>query len=317
MAKNTPILVIGAGVSGLSSAILLARAGHEVAIWAKDFTADTTSSIAAAFWYPYLCNPRDKAITWSKDTYDYLVEHAIDDSRAGTKYIQFTEYLKTPSPDPWWKPAVEVFERPTPAELPTGFVDGYRTRAILMDTTSYLPWLLDQATSLGITITQRNVENIDETLDQFDIVVNCSGLGARELCGDTTVFPVRGQVLRVKPTGLDHVVADESGPTLVYAIPRFDDVIVGGTAQANNWNLDPDEADTAAILKNIHTISDRFKNPEILEVKVGLRPARPEIRLERESLGGKTIVHNYGHGGAGFTLSWGCAKEVVEMVSQA
>ncbi len=134
MDKEKQVLVVGAGVSGLSSAILLHDAGYAVTIWAKDLTPDTTSSVAAAFWYPYLCNPRDKAITWSKDTYQYLEKSALTDEASGTRYIMFTEYLKEKTPDPWWRLAVDVFERPSHEELPNGYVDGYRTKAIVMDT---------------------------------------------------------------------------------------------------------------------------------------------------------------------------------------
>ncbi|MBL8531544.1 MAG: FAD-dependent oxidoreductase [Hyphomonadaceae bacterium] len=47
----------------------------------------------------------------------------------------------------------------------------------------------------------------------------------------------------------------------------------------------------------------------VIRVDVGLRPYRPSgFRVAREALGEKTIVHNYGHGGGGITLSWGTSK---------
>ena len=312
MAKDT--LVIGAGVSGLSTAILLHDAGYKVSIWTKDLTPDTTSNIAAAFWYPYLCNPRDKAITWSKNTYQYLEQNVMADKTSGTRYIMFTEYLKKESPDPWWRPAVEVFERPNTEELPNGYVDGYRTKAIVMDTSRYLPWLLAQLEQRGIKIVQREVSNFSEAFDNYDVVVNCTGLGSKELCNDERVFPVRGQVLRVEHNGFNDVVADESEENLAYIIPRFNDIIIGGTSQANDWNLQVDPHDTDDILRKAKTISSEFNDVKILEEKVGLRPARDEVRLEAEDKNGKLLIHNYGHGGAGFTLSWGCALDVVQLV---
>ena len=107
---NKSVLVIGAGVSGLSSAMLLRDAGYNVTIWAKDLTPDTTSNVAAAIWFPFLCNPRDKAITWGKNTYQYLEKHVMPDDASGTFYITWMEYLKEKSPDPWWRPAVEIFD---------------------------------------------------------------------------------------------------------------------------------------------------------------------------------------------------------------
>jgi D-amino-acid oxidase len=50
--------------------------------------------------------------------------------------------------------------------------------------------------------------------------------------------------------------------------------------------------------------------------RVGLRPARPGDRLELDAIGGTAVVHNYGHGGAGVTLSWGCAEAVRDLVAQ-
>ncbi len=315
--NNKNIIVIGAGVSGLSTAILLHDAGYEVTIWTKDLTADTTSNIAAAFWYPYLCNPRDKAISWSKFTYQYLEKNTLGDETSGTRYIMFTEYLKEKSPEPWWRPAVEVFERPAPAELPEGYVDGYRTKAIVMDTSRYLPWLLNQLENRGIEIVQRTISSFDEAFDeQYQVVVNCTALGSRELCDDDRLYPVRGQVVRVEPNGFTEVVADESDENLTYIIPRFNDIIIGGTAQANDWNLKVDPDDTTDILRKAGVIADEFTDVKVLEEKVGLRPARDEIRLEAEDKNGKTLIHNYGHGGAGFTLSWGCANEVVKLVKE-
>ena len=312
--QDKHILVIGAGVSGLSTAILLHDAGYKVTIHTKELTTDTTSNKAAAFWYPYLCEPRDKAITWSKATYQYLEENALGNADSGTRYITFTEYLKEKAPEPWWRPAVEVFERPLASELPSGYVDGYRTKAIVMDTSLYLPWLLKQLEDKGVAIEQEVHNSFNETLDDYDIVINCTGLGARELCDDKKVYPVRGQVLRVKPNGFNAVVADESNDNLTYIIPRFNDIIIGGTAQENDWNLTVDPKDTIEILEKAKLIAPEFEQVEILEQKVGLRPARDEVRLEVENMNGKSVVHNYGHGGAGFTLSWGCAMEVVTLV---
>jgi D-amino-acid oxidase len=314
---STNVLVVGAGVSGLSSAILLHDAGFRVSIWAKDLTSDTTSNIAAAFWYPYLCNPREKAITWSKATYQYLEKNTLSHEASGTKYITFIEYLTQKSPDPWWRAAVDVFERSPQSELPKGYVDGYKTKAIVMDTSRYLPWLLKQIESRGIVIEQKVLSNFDDALSSYDIVVNCTGLGSKELCHDDRLFPVRGQVVRVESNGFDKVVSDENEDNLAYIIPRFNDVIIGGTAQENDWNLQVDPADTVKILEKAKLIAPEFENVKIIEEKVGLRPARDEIRLELETINGKLLIHNYGHGGAGFTLSWGCATEVVSLAINA
>lgn len=100
-----------------------------------------------------------------------------------------------------------------------------------------------------------------------------------------------------------------------YVVPRRDDVIMGGTAIVNDWTTEPDEQATRGIIERCASICPALAEPEILRVKVGLRPGRPTVRLEQEERpDGRCVIHNYGHGGAGFTLSWGCAEEVAELV---
>lgn len=118
----------------------------------------------------------------------------------------------------------------------------------------------------------------------------------------------------VKPNGLKQIIADdEAHNRLAYIIPREKDIVLGGSAQVNDWNLEVDPQDTEEILRKAKLLSPLFNDVTILEEKVGLRPGRAEVRVEVENLDGKTIIHNYGHGGAGFTLSWGCAQDALEL----
>ena len=307
-------LVIGAGVSGLTTALVLARAGHDVNIWAKDLPENTTSSKAAAFWYPYLCNPREKAIPWSKATREYLVNVVAKDQASGVWPMRMVEYLDEPRPEPWWLPAVEEYGEVEKDNLPDGYTNGYWASMVLIDTSKYLPWLVEQLLSEGVAIEKKPLQSFKEVPTIYDLTINCTGLGARELCNDESVYPVRGQVVRIKQMGLHDVVADDEAHNhLAYIIPRGSDIILGGTAQENDWRTEVDPKDTEDILRRTALLYPELKNVEILEVKVGLRPARDEVRLELENIDGKKVIHNYGHGGAGFTLSWGCAQEVLAL----
>jgi D-amino-acid oxidase len=68
-----------------------------------------------------------------------------------------------------------------------------------------------------------------------------------------------------------------------------------------------------AIRERCIALVPALKDATVLEHKVGLRPGRKEVRLELEPLANnRAVIHNYGHGGAGFTLSWGCAAEVAD-----
>ena len=313
MKTSFDALILGAGVSGLSVGIVLLKQGYSVEIWAKDVPPHTTSDVAAALWYPYLCNPRDKAITWSKDTHDYLTAYALPDPRSGCIMRSFIELFEEPVGEPWWADAVDEYRHALPEELPPGYVDGYQTDVVLMDSEVYMRWLVDVFTELGGVITIREVSDFSEACAANPVVINCTGLGSRQLCGDERVYPVRGQVVRAALNSFADIVVSETSSGLSLIAPRIDDVVLGGTTQANNWNTEVDEKDTAEILRKVAALSPAFADVNVLDVKVGLRPARDEVRLETEQMDGGVVIHNYGHGGAGYTLSWGCAQDVLAL----
>ena len=313
MKTSFDALILGAGVSGLSVGIVLLKQGYSVEIWAKDVPPHTTSDVAAALWYPYLCNPRDKAITWSKDTHDYLTAYALPDPRSGCIMRSFIELFEEPVGEPWWADAVDEYRHALPEELPPGYVDGYQTDVVLMDSEVYMRWLVDVFTELGGVITIREVSDFSEACAANPVVINCTGLGSRQLCGDERVYPVRGQVVRASLNSFSDIVVSETASGLSLIAPRIDDVVLGGTTQANNWNTEVDEKDTAEILRKVAALSPAFADVNVLDVKVGLRPARDEVRLETEQMDGGVVIHNYGHGGAGYTLSWGCAQDVLAL----
>jgi D-amino-acid oxidase len=131
----------------------------------------------------------------------------------------------------------------------------------------------------------------------------------------TSLTPVRGQVVVVDQAGIDEwIVDDGDGPVLTYVVPRVDDVVVGGTAEEGVDDLAVDPATAEGILDRATALVPALAGARVLGHKVGLRPARPTVRLEVEGRDGRTVVHCYGHGGAGVTLSWGCAADVTALV---
>jgi D-amino-acid oxidase len=145
--------------------------------------------------------------------------------------------------------------------------------------------------------------------------VNCAGIGARDLVADGSLFPIRGQLVVVKNPGLHEFFSEDTGasPDLTHWYPYGDTLVLGGTAQTDDWNREPDPAVAAAIIRRCTEIEPRLADAEVLAHRVGLRPTRGAVRVEEESKRGARIIHNYGHGGAGVTLSWGCAVDVVQL----
>ena len=173
----------------------------------------------------------------------------------------------------------------------------------------HLPWLVARLRALGGTVERREVASLDEL--EADAVVNCAGLGARELAGDASLVAVRGQVVRVAAPEVREWLLDQSDPQrLVYVVPRVNDVVLGGTADEGAEDRTPDPATTDAIRARCAALIPALRDAPVLGVAVGLRPARPAVRLEAEG----RVVHCYGHGGAGVTLAWGCAGEVAALL---
>lgn len=310
------VVVIGCGVIGLTTAIRLQEAGRRVTIVAAAPPERTTSSVAAALWYPYKAYPEDRVLGWSQRSFAVLVELAGDDS-CGVYLREGIELWRRPVADPWWREAVPQFRRATAADLPPGYRDGYVFGAPIIEMPVYLRYLARRFERGGGTIAYRLLGSIEEALAMSHVVINCAGLGARDLVRDTRLAPIRGQILRVRNPGLSRFVLDEDDPTgVTYIVPRREDCILGGTADADQWDTTPDPATAAAILRRCVAIEPRLADADILEHKVGLRPGRDAVRLEREDRDGAIIVHNYGHGGAGVTLAWGCADEVIRLIDE-
>jgi D-amino-acid oxidase len=301
------VVVVGAGVVGLSCAVRLLEAGHEVGVVARDLPQETTSSVAAALWYPYRAYPFERVTAWAQTTYDALLGLAEDD-RAGVVVRSGTEVLRSPAGRPWWADAVPELRDPT--DLPPGYVAGWSFDAPVVEMPIYLDWLVRRIEDLGGTVTRMALSALP---DQAEVVVNAAGLGGRLLGADESLMPVRGQVVLVEQVGLEQWWLDSTGPT--YVVPRSHDVVVGGTDDEGAWERRPDEAVARDILERARRLVPQLAGARVLKHRVGLRPARPTVRLEeRTGARGNRVIHCYGHGGAGVTLSWGCADEVAALV---
>ena len=309
-------IVVGCGVIGLTAAICMREAGLDARIVASRLPEATTSSVAAAIWYPYKAYPEDSVLSWGGRTYE-VFERLSGIPESGVLMREGVEIWRERVPDPWWAGAVPHVRRCDEDELPPGYTDGHAFVAPVVEMPVYLEYLVDRFAAAGGSVERRTLSSLDE-VDAL-VVVNCTGLGARDLVGDRTMQPIRGQVVRVRNPGLERFILDEDDPKgVTYIIPRSHDCILGGTADEGEWDLEPDPETASGILDRCTRLEPRLADAEILEHRVGLRPGRPTIRLELENDPDRvTRIHNYGHGGSGITLSWGCAEETLRLVQEA
>ncbi len=304
--------VIGAGVIGLTTAIRLLELGLDVTVFTRERIEETTSHVAGAYWHPFAVAPKDRVLPWARITYrisQALADHA---PAAGVAFRTLYKYYPKDEVHTWWMRAAPSYEQLPASTLPPTAVAGYQLTVPVMDSRYFLPYLVAQIRALGGRVEQRTLQHLEELHGTADLLVNCSGLGAATLNGDAAVQPIRGQVLRVKaPAAMERaVVSFDKGWRKTYIVPRTDDCILGGTADAADADTAARPADVEAFVERCIQLRPALQDAEWLEHRVGLRPGRPEIRLETEHVAGQAIIHNYGHGGAGYTVCWGCAASV-------
>lgn len=308
-------IVVGAGVIGLTTALRLLEAGWQVEIMARAFSPHTTSDVAAAVWLPYKAYPPEKVLAWSRRSFE-VYETLAEVPEAGITFTPLTLLsLERARVLPFWASAVRDARRLRAEEVPPGFVEGIAATVPVVETPLFVPWLMREVEQRGAIFREEDVTDLTTLFARTPVVVNCSGLGARTLAADDTVFPIRGQIVRLARTnGVPCVCVDDGPLAPAYVIPRRDDVVCGGTAQEYATSITPTEADAASILERCHILVPALTDAPVLEHRVGLRPGRSAVRLAAERQAGGVLVHNYGHGGSGYTLCWGCAEEVSSML---
>jgi len=310
--RNRRVAIVGAGVSGLTCAVLFAENGFETAVLAEQIGDETNSAAAAAIWYPYDVGPGAEVIPWALISYGRFLELARNPT-TGVSLVELRVFsrLGPIAPPDWAQPFVT--RALAAGEIPAAFVSGFSIHVPLIETTKYLAYLGKRLTNAGGVITgAKRFNQLEELEDAFDLAVNCAGIGACELAPDPELEPHRGQVAIVEKLDLSYAVVCDD-PPLMYAIPRSGDCVFGGTNDVSD-DRQPDSAQTARIITECERVLES-SNTVLLRERVGLRPCRKSgVRVAAVRLrDGRPVIHNYGHGGAGFTLSWGCAQTVLEL----
>ncbi|GAA3419534.1 FAD-dependent oxidoreductase [Streptosporangium vulgare] len=312
------ITVVGAGVIGLTTALRLKEMEAEVSIIASELPQQTSSAVAAALWGPFRAGPPGDVARWSSHSlriFRHLAEHV---PAAGVRISSGIQAARrTVSPPVWHELLNEVAEwTPCAAQdMPEGFVMGWRYSTPMIEMPTYLSYLQNLLSATGTKIEQATLTFLEEA-GQPDLLVNCSGYGAAELAVDPLLRAVRGDHLVVENPGLTDFFSEdrESSDRLTAIYPHRKTVILSGTAIDDVRDRTPDPAIGKEILARCREIDPRLGDASIVDHRVGIRPVRPTVRLEVDRLANKVpCVHNYGHGGAGVTLSWGCAEDVLRI----
>ncbi|MFE0120202.1 FAD-dependent oxidoreductase [[Kitasatospora] papulosa] len=309
MGAVADVIVVGGGVSGLTTALLLAERGLRVRVWSRDPAGATTSAVAGALWWPYRIEPAELVGAWSLETLRVYEELAAAPAETGVRMVAGVhegERLAALGP---WAPGLDRV-----SEVP----EGLRVTLPLIDMPAHLRWLEGRVAAAGGVVERRTVRSFAEAAAEARVVVNCTGLGARELVPDPGVRPVRGQLVVVENPGIDEwfTHADQSSSATTYFFPQPGRLVLGGTAEVDDPRTEPDLRTAREIVERCARVRPEIAGARVLGHRVGLRPSRNAgVRIEAEDLpDGGLLVHNYGHGGAGVTVARGCARAAAQLV---
>ncbi|NXR23268.1 OXDD oxidase, partial [Cinclus mexicanus] len=322
------VAVVGAGVIGLSTALCITETcpSCSVTVLSDQFSPNTTSDVAAGMLIPhtYPDTPIQRQKQWFKETFTYLfaISNSAEASEAGIHLVSGWQVFKSPPKEelPFWSDIVLGFRPMSEAELQKfpRYRFGQAFTTLKCDCPPYLLWLEKRLKATGTQMYIRKVADLWELRSEYDIVVNCAGMGAQELVGDEQLFPVRGQVLKVHAPWVKLFIRDGDGLTYIY--PGVHKVTLGGTREKGSWSLSPDAGTTKDIFDRCCSLEPSLQGAQDIEVKVGLRPSRQCVRVQREVLsqGGVKlpVIHNYGHGAGGFSVHRGTANEAAHLVEE-
>jgi D-amino-acid oxidase len=307
----TDVIVVGGGVIGLTAAIRLLERGANVTVWSADAPEDTVSAVAAAAWYPTRIDGNPQVAAWATETYREFGRQ-LDDGVPGLLLRPTRNLFRTPIPGlPWWTGAADG------VELRDGsppYAQELRFLAPLAEMDIYLGWLTARVEKAGGRIERRRVTSLSSLAQETDLVVNATGLAAQNLAADPAVHPARGHIVLVANPGITDAVRDQQNPAgNTYVHPRSADVVLGGTFEVGRGDFEPDPAEAAAIVRRCTALVPALAGARVIAERIGLRPCRhggPRVEIDAVN---RRLIHAYGHGGAGMTLSWGCAAEIADL----
>lgn len=309
------VVVVGAGVVGLTTAQALARSGWDVQVVAERAPADTVSAVAGASFKPHAVGTSDlttQLLHASRNALDRLWEAGRGDelcvrrgrhrevrlaADADMTHLSLMSDVRWAQHDRW----------PIDVTYTTYLFDPVLSLQALVAGVERLGGEVVTGTRVG------SLEELATTGRAPDLIVNCAGLGAGHLADDDSLVAVKGQVVSVPRASVDLRLESYSIGGF-YLYPRAADLLLGGTAE---WNA-PGGNDSGAverILAGHALLHPQLSSLSGAQPMWGMRPYRPDgVRLGHGvPAGGTPVLHNYGHGGSGWTLALGCAEAVAAL----
>lgn len=316
MSKQARVAVLGTGVIGLSTALEARYRDLAVTVYYSGYLSTTCSAKAAASFKPHEVFYDDRAHQMLLSGWQAFARMQKDHPTSGVRLHTHWEAASAPKVHERYLEVMQNVEIFAAREAPGAYQHSWKYDTFFIDMSLYLPWLRAHLESLGVRFVRVESQRFATLADLADVpedvAFNCTGLGARTLCQDNAVYAIKGQVVLVKPRpALDWSISADG----FYMYPRRHDTVLGGTTEHHVYSEHNDEAVTQVLLRAHRRLLPDLTPEDVLGVAYGLRPYRKSgVRVEKETVGNTTVIHNYGHGGAGVTLSLGSAKMALDLL---
>lgn len=340
---NIQCTIIGGGIHGLSTGILLESLGVKTRIISENFAyldgddvSTVASNLASASIYPVAVETdtdEDELIRQCRESFDPFFNASDVPVRKHTHYYLYEEDVGARVPARMDAQHVSNYKGVLPSRSGKSVRDGYICSEYFVEMPEYMPLLYKTYVQLGGETEHRIIKAEEIHSLPGDIVVNCSGYGSATLFNDDSMRAMKGHVLEipydgVAPLEFSYTYTPAEYTHYAYMYPRketvfFDGSYLKGDIVDGEWEGEsptkPITVDGTEIPERLYTVNaDLMRNHiefsrDDISVRYGYRPYRSDgPRIERDS----DIIHNYGHGGAGVSLSWVSAERAVSQITE-
>jgi glycine/D-amino acid oxidase-like deaminating enzyme len=253
------VAVVGSGAVGLATAPLLVERGYKVSVYTKDLPPNTTSNIAGGQWFPFTVYDVDHLTPEFEEQFSDATEFAYKRYQTmvgeyyGIRWLPNFQMADSPLPTnglmsrtgPLFRMLPEFAEL-SPSKHPFPFRYARRFDTMFIQPPVYLDAMLRELRISGVPIEVRDFREAKEILSlPQPVIVNCTGLGAKDLFGDEELVPIKGQLTILLPE--EDVTYATMAPEL-YMFPRRDGIVLGGTHERGVWDLSPDPDEITRIV---------------------------------------------------------------------